>query len=351
MRFLDLSYEKQYHGRDTKGTHLQVCDCLQKTTDKTKCLSFNTKMSREVSELSVPVPWGEIRGKIWGPDHGRPVLCLHGWADNCGSFNSLIPLLPTECRYVALDLVGHGRSSHRLPGAFYSVPDYVVDVRLVADALQLKKFSIIGHSMGGDVAAMFTALYPEMVDALILLDAFGFLPTNSTEITKVMRQGIVEMLQYEKKAQEKKRVYSYEKAVERLQTANPALSERSVHVLLERGLAQVEGGFVFSRDLRVNFKNIVRLSLEQNLELQSRIKAPVLLVLAEEGSSRGLSEPAQQKYIKTILQCLQDRNRSVVKIPGDHHIHLNKPEVVAPPVCDFLYTKVLSQPISREHKL
>ncbi|KAM3623679.1 uncharacterized protein V6R79_014219 [Siganus canaliculatus] len=255
MRFLDLSYEKQYHGRDTKGTHLQVCDCLQKTTDKTKCLSFNTKMSREVSELSVPVPWGEIRGKIWGPDHGRPVLCLHGWADNCGSFNSLIPLLPTECRYVALDLVGHGRSSHRLPGAFYSVPDYVVDVRLVADALQLKKFSIIGHSMGecsftsqlilicdgrfwlhdkaterreitlklfvfilstgGDVAAMFTALYPEMVDALILLDAFGFLPTNSTEITKVMRQGIVEMLQYEKKAQEKKRVYSYEKAVER----------------------------------------------------------------------------------------------------------------------------------------
>lgn len=47
-----------------------------------------------VSELSVPVPWGEIRGKIWGPDHGHPVLCVHGWADNCGSFNTLIPLLP-----------------------------------------------------------------------------------------------------------------------------------------------------------------------------------------------------------------------------------------------------------------
>ena len=47
-----------------------------------------------VSELSVPVPWGEIRGKVWGPDQGRPVLCLHGWADNCGSFNTLIPLLP-----------------------------------------------------------------------------------------------------------------------------------------------------------------------------------------------------------------------------------------------------------------
>ena len=47
-----------------------------------------------VSELCVPVPWGEIRGKVWGPDHGRPVLCVHGWADNCGTFNNLIPLLP-----------------------------------------------------------------------------------------------------------------------------------------------------------------------------------------------------------------------------------------------------------------
>ena len=46
------------------------------------------------TELSVPVPWGQIRGKAWGPDHGRPVLCLHGWADNCGTFNTLIPRLP-----------------------------------------------------------------------------------------------------------------------------------------------------------------------------------------------------------------------------------------------------------------
>lgn len=40
------------------------------------------------------VPWGEMRGQVWGPSHGRPVLCLHGWADNSGSFNTLIPLLP-----------------------------------------------------------------------------------------------------------------------------------------------------------------------------------------------------------------------------------------------------------------
>ncbi|XP_035515551.1 serine hydrolase-like protein isoform X1 [Morone saxatilis] len=300
-------------------------------------------MEGEVSELSVRVPWGEIRGKVWGPDHGRPVLCLHGWADNCGTFKTLIPLLPKECRYMAVDLAGHGLSSHRPPGVFYSFPAYVADVRRVVDALQLEKFSIIGHSMGGDVAGMFTALYPEMVDALILLDTFGFVPTDSTEISKVMRHGMEEMCQFENKKEKKTRVYSYEKAVERLLTANPTLSEESVHILLERGLVQVDRGFVFSRDLRVHFKNIVCISLEQSLEMQSRIQAPVLVILAEEGVSRKLSEPAPDKFTSTLLQCLQDEKfqHTVVKVPGDHHIHLNKPEVVAPFVSNFLLLKVV----------
>lgn len=46
------------------------------------------------SEFRMTVPWGEMRGQVWGPSNGHPVLCLHGWADNCGTFNTLIPLLP-----------------------------------------------------------------------------------------------------------------------------------------------------------------------------------------------------------------------------------------------------------------
>ncbi|XP_070838066.1 serine hydrolase-like protein isoform X3 [Chaetodon trifascialis] len=302
-----------------------------------------------VSELSVPVPWGEIRGQVWGPDGGHPVLCLHGWADNCGSFNTLIPLLPKECRYVAVDLSGHGLSSHLPPGVFYSYTEYAADIYRVVDALQLKKFSIIGHSMGGDIAGLFTALYPEMVDALVLLDAFGFLPTDPTEIPKVLRQGFDQLLQFENNTEEKKRVYTYERAVGRLLAANHSLSEQSVHILFERGLVQVEGGFVFSRDLRVNFKNIARLTVEQSLEMQSRIQASVLAVLADGGSDRIFSEPAQSKFTSMLLQCLRDRNHRVVTVPGDHHVHLNKPEVVAPFVSDFLRTKALSP--STSHKL
>ncbi|XP_008275451.1 serine hydrolase-like protein [Stegastes partitus] len=301
------------------------------------------KMKQAVSELSVPVPWGEIKGKVWGPDHGCPVLCLHGWADNCGSFNTLLPLLPKECRYVAVDLPGQGRSSHRPPGVLSTFPSYLMDVRRVIDALQWSRFSIIGHSMGGNLAGMFSALYPDMVDALILLDSYGFLPTDVKEIPKAIRQGFDEMLQYEKEMEEKKgRVYTYEKALERLLAVNQSLSEQSAKILLERGVVEVEGGVVFSRDFRINLKNVVRVTMEQTLEFQSRIKASVLVILAESGFEKILSEPEQKKLMSALLQAYRDLNHTVVTVPGDHHIHLNKPEVVAPLVSDFLRTRVLS---------
>ncbi|XP_054635832.1 serine hydrolase-like protein isoform X2 [Dunckerocampus dactyliophorus] len=272
------------------------------------------------TELSLPVPWGEIRGKIWGPDDGRPVLCLHGWADNCGTFNTLIPLLPKECQYVAVDLAGHGQSSHRPPGVFYAFSSYVADIRRVVDALRWSRFSILGHSMGGNIAGM-------------------------KELSTVMRKGMEDMLQFEKNPEKSERVYTYEKAVERLLAANPMLSEASVCTLLERGLVQVEGGFVFSRDFRINLKNIARISLEQSLELQSKIQASVLVVLADEGFEKIFAEADQKKYTSVLLQGFRYQNHSVVTVHGGHHVHLNNPEVVAPLVSEFLHNKVLSSPV------
>ncbi|XP_049901428.1 serine hydrolase-like protein isoform X1 [Epinephelus moara] len=342
---------------------------------------MSSTVEQAVSELSVPVPWGEIRGKVWGPDHGYPVLCLHGWLDNCGTFKTLIPLLPKECRYVAVDLAGHGLSSHLPLGVLYGVTTHMVHVRRIVEGLQWKKFSIMGHSMGGNIAGMvtkihlvqlitvftqytgtiflhflawyhiwsklcflqFSALYPEMVDAVILLDSFGFIFTDSKNLSKAMRQGMDEMLQHEKKTEEKKRVYTYEKAVERLSAANPTLSEQSVRILLERGLVQVEGGFVFSRDLRLNFKNIPCISPEQSLEMQSKIQASVLVVLGDKGFAATFPESNQQLPSSKLLKAYRDRNHTVVTVSGDHHVHLNDPEAVAPLVSDFLRNKVLSQ--------
>ena len=44
-------------------------------------------------EIAIAVPWGIVAAKVFGDRSGPPVLCIHGWLDNCNSFDTLIPLL------------------------------------------------------------------------------------------------------------------------------------------------------------------------------------------------------------------------------------------------------------------
>ncbi|XP_043737710.1 serine hydrolase-like protein 2 isoform X6 [Cervus elaphus] len=135
-----------------------------------------------ISELKLAVPWGHIAAKAWGSHQAAPVLCLHGWLNNANSFDRLIPLLPKDFHYVAMDFGGHGLSSHYSQGFPYYHQNFVSEVRRVAAALKWNRFSLLGHSFGGTVGGMFSCIFPEMVDKLILLDALPVvLDTNVPE--------------------------------------------------------------------------------------------------------------------------------------------------------------------------
>ncbi|XP_059672494.1 serine hydrolase-like protein 2 isoform X2 [Gavia stellata] len=191
------------------------------------------------SELKFPVPWGHVAVKAWGPSEGHPVLCLHGWLDNANTFDKLIPLLPRDCYYVAMDFSGHGLSSHRPAGSPYHFLDYVSDVRRVAAALQWRRFTLMGHSMGGAVAGMFCFLYPEMVDKLILLENLGFLlaPEDTEAWLKSKRMVIDRLLSLEAKQQTPK-AHSPEAALQRLLEANRHLTAEGGAILLQRGATE-----------------------------------------------------------------------------------------------------------------
>lgn len=56
-----------------------------------------------------------ILAKWWGPRDKQPIIAIHGWQDNAGTFDPLIELLPKELSILCIDLPGHGRSSHIPP--------------------------------------------------------------------------------------------------------------------------------------------------------------------------------------------------------------------------------------------
>lgn len=76
---------------------------------------------RQWEEVTFDVPWGFVAGKWYGDRNKQPVLAFHGWQDNAGTFDRLIPLLPKTISVWAIDLPGHGKSSHFPTGMQYHI--------------------------------------------------------------------------------------------------------------------------------------------------------------------------------------------------------------------------------------
>ena len=84
------------------------------------------KVINKTNVTSIPlnnVGMCHIEINIWcrfqvGPKDAPPVLMFHGWLDNCYSFVPLLTMLPKNRRYIALDLPGHGHSSHKPTGCY-----------------------------------------------------------------------------------------------------------------------------------------------------------------------------------------------------------------------------------------
>ena len=127
----------------------------------------------------------------WGDPAGAPVLALHGWLDNCGSFAPLGRLLG-GVRLIALDLPGHGHSSHRSVDGTYNIWQDVGVVHAVAEQLGWQRFALLGHSRGGAIATLTAGTFPERIDRLGLLDSFVPLTTDGADAPEQLRSAILE---------------------------------------------------------------------------------------------------------------------------------------------------------------
>ena len=106
---------------------------------------------------------------------GRNVMLLHGWTADSHDWSWQLPVLESRYRTVGVDLRGHGRSEV-MPSGAYLPAHYVADVEaLILGRFRGEKFVLIGHSMGGQIAARLAARRPDLVEAVISVDGtLGF---------------------------------------------------------------------------------------------------------------------------------------------------------------------------------
>ncbi len=102
----------------------------------------------------------------YGDPSGRPVLAVHGVKGHGARWRLLGEALSGHLLY-AVDLRGHGRSTHEPP---WSIEQHVADLVATLDALSLQVVDVIGHSYGGLIACHLAHHATGRVGRVVLLD-------------------------------------------------------------------------------------------------------------------------------------------------------------------------------------
>lgn len=102
-----------------------------------------------------------------------PMVLVHGYTDNGLCWTDLALAMEKKYDCIMYDLRGHGLSD--APATGYSIEDNVSDIVGLIKALKLSKPVIIGHSLGGSIAAVVAAQYPDIPQKVILIDPPGLL--------------------------------------------------------------------------------------------------------------------------------------------------------------------------------
>lgn len=121
-----------------------------------------------------------------GGQGGTPLVFLHSLTGDSRHWHAQLAHMRQSRRAIALDLRGHGNSPAP-NGNEYSLDAMVHDVQHAIDQLGLSSIILVGHSMGGAVAARFAGLFPELLAGLILVDAAG----DATQIPEAQVQGLM----------------------------------------------------------------------------------------------------------------------------------------------------------------
>jgi len=254
---------------------------------------------------------------------GKAVLCIHGIAGNCRTWDTIANVLVPDYFVLAMDLRGRGLSDK--PASGYSIMHHCKDITELLNDQDINRVSIIGHSLGAFIGLYFAACYPERMDRLILVDGGGKLTKRQTDKIFAGIQPTLDRLG---------RVFPSKQQYMDLMKANPLLKPwtPALETYYSYELEETRGGVrsrVNPEHIREEAANLSKFNVE---EFYSKIKCPVLILRATEGMQSKdailLPDNALKRMLKEIpnvqhVNLFQTNHYSIVLQPNmkrDHAI-------------------------------
>ncbi|WP_298626775.1 alpha/beta hydrolase [uncultured Legionella sp.] len=277
-----------------------------------------------MNTMELSIPGLTIAYKTWGNPQHPPIVALHGWLDNANSFDYLAQHLQDNYYFIAVDLPGHGHSSHLPLGSNYHFIDSIFLVIQIINALKLNKVHLLGHSMGACLGSLVAGVAPERFLSLSLIEGLG--PFSSPEETACKQLSHYLDVLTQKKIKKPKGYPKFDSAA-LARAIKGYVSLDIAKLLCERGVKEENGLYYWRHDRRLLEPSPLRMTELQILSCLKNIKAKTYLLWASEGFS--FDTELMQRRIKTV------QNLKIERLDGGHHIHMEKPEIVATLLAEF----------------
>jgi pimeloyl-ACP methyl ester carboxylesterase len=234
----------------------------------------------------------------WGNPSAAPMILLHGVRDHCRTWDWVAAALRSDWHVISPDLRGHGDSQWNADGS-YSYAGFIYDLAQLVDQYRLAPVTLIGHSLGGDIALRYAGVFPNHVKKLVAVESLGLSQFSSMEaqpktIVERMKLWIAE--QHELSARLPRRFSTIEEAVDRMRQQHPRLTPEQTWHITQHGVNQNEDGtFSWKFDQYVRWRAPYEMAADDIRTLWSAIVCPTLLI---HGGQSQLVSPEIDSTIK-----------------------------------------------------
>ena len=263
----------------------------------------------------------------WGPPSDQPIVMLHGFQDCGDTWQFLVDCLPETWTLVAPDWRGFG-GTEWAPGGYW-FPDYLADLEALLDQLAPNAPArVISHSMGANVATLYSGIRPQRMKWLVNLEGIGLRRTSSNDAPDRYARWLDEI----KEPLIEGRYASARVLADVLMKRNPRLTADRAEFVARAWTREDEGGVRLAFDPRHRFVNPVLYRREEAEACWARVRTPMLLMagVSSGHQDRRLADFSEE-YVRRVF-----RDVTIVTLPGlGHMMHHEDPQAVAAPIVEF----------------
>jgi pimeloyl-ACP methyl ester carboxylesterase len=247
----------------------------------------------------------------------------------------MVDALSANWSVVAPDWRGYGLSAWSGADCYW-FPDYLADLEGILDAVVGDEpATLIGHSMGANVAMLYAGSRPHRVRAIVNLEGFGLRATRPSDAPGRYAQWLDQL----KSGMELRDYATLEAVIERLQRTNPRLAiERAQFLAPHWAQQSTDGRWKVAGDPAHRIVNPTLYQIDEVLACWAAIECPVLWIMAQDTEVLrhvAGSRDAAVAELERRREVLRDVEVANIDEAG-HMVHHDQPGEVARLIEDFL---------------